>query len=311
MYILVQNTNIAEQTNWIDDEGNPVPEPAEHFLRRQLRVEPSNYVLQPGENNYTPSSTIPETEQSILSWCEWGMTYKDFFFMVEQFREYRDVFGYAALNDDTKEILLKHFSAGPGNDYIDPLFSQSEYDIFYHEFEFSLTNCFIQRDKLVYQKMRKRVYQGNPTKAQATAAAKAIAFLRDNYIRDFFMAQAIDETDGVVDFLNNDESFQFRDIANADGPTLKYTVNNFNINTVKKYLGKTVQVIGSTGGVNDGFYTLEDVGKTGAHSWIEVNAIPDPNAADLGQIVVTGLKAFDGMTDTIRDECLDIYLNGI
>jgi len=124
------------------------------------------------------------------------------------------------------------------------------------------------------------------------------------------MEKAIDEIDGVINFLNNDEEFQFRSIASADGVNNKYTISGFNINSLRKYLGKTVQVTGSTAGVNDGFFTLEDWGRDGNDSWIEVGNIPDPNAAELGQVVLTGLKAFDGMTDAIRDECLDIYLNG-
>lgn len=269
----------------------------------------------PDSANYdliTPQSTTQEIEDSIAIWEKYyHRCGKDYMFMTKQLRALRDVptvGGFANFNDDTKKILLKHFSGGPGQDYINALYTEEEHDKNYSMFQKNLNKSFISRDDGVFHKVRKKVYKGQMPLDDASQMAIGIKDIRDEYLRDYIMGVSHGDTvDGVLNWIENSSSFQFENVSAVDQGDKKFTVSNFNIIKIKRYIGAYIKVIGSTG--NDGYYKIADFGKSGSSSWIEVEEAIPSAVAD-GQMAVAGLKAMKSGDDALKNETLDIYQNG-
>ena len=88
--ILIEDTNIAEQSNWVDDAGATISEDAIHLYNRRLKVEDDSYVIQDGENDKT----------SIGEWIKYADTHeKDFWWTQQRIDEVRVSVTWALLSD--------------------------------------------------------------------------------------------------------------------------------------------------------------------------------------------------------------------
>src|SRR5210317_1165791 len=97
MLVLIEDTNIPAQTNWIDSEGEPMAEPVEHLFLRRLKTETAPYTPLPGENDVTG----PE------NWGKYqAFTGFDFMWLLFHLDEWTNAQTWAALSNDNKDYIM-------------------------------------------------------------------------------------------------------------------------------------------------------------------------------------------------------------
>jgi hypothetical protein len=247
--------------------------------------------------NYTDVTSISNLDKYGRS------TGYDYLYINEELIILRDQQGYNNLSDDDKKILLKRFCAGPGNDYIDPLYTQQEHDNFYAKHRANLEKVAESRDTSVVQYLMMNVHQGTLTQLGVEKAVNKSSQLRDDLRRDIKMGKPFgDQTEGIEDFVENINSYAGNAIVAIDTNTNTISVAGNLVPDIE--IGQNIGIYQSTG--NDGDWVASNVIYNSPNTDITVTGDITDNTVD-GLMYHVGLLSCEGCDINIQNEIKDKY----
>lgn len=279
--------------------GQPVGTVVTYYTDAELNGNPPFKVEETLSQGYADIS-------SITNWDRFrGATGKDIKFIKRQIQLLCQGIGYNNLPLNEQILANKYFASGV--EYFNSEVSAAEQDAFFLNFYKLLSDeARRDRDLAVTGLMVKWLYTGQLSLDSTNQLISASKNLRTDYLRDGVEGIGYgDAVSGIINFCENSNAYAPFSIVDVDKNAKVFSVAGNK--TTSFVAGNKFRIKGSTG--NDGYYTIVSSAYNNTNTTITVTEAVASSVAD-GSAYVNGFLSYEGTTDLMQADILDIYING-